>query len=431
MKIAFIAYDSPGYRGGPIINARRLLPELQRNGHEVHALIQYRRGGAPTADILRMQDIIVHSSVYHNWIEDQIEWILNRVIEIQPDVFIPNISVAGWYASRWIRKAGIPTICAYRSDDAFYAAMVEKFVLGDPQWAVSGMVSVNQSAYERVLSKDPKRTKLCVIPSGVPIPKTYARQLKEPLKIVYVGRLVQEQKRIKETIDSLASVLRELPKSTATLIGHTGGDFDEFALKERILSHKLDDRLNYLGTVEPEDLAYELKKYNVIVLLSDYEGTPGSIMDGMASGLVPVCLNRSDGIRELVKHEETGLLVTDREQSFISALIRLDEDVDLRQKLSSNARRHIENGYSLQVSTSRWISFCERLINDEAESKIKIQKPNSYDLPPINPSLAREDKRKPKILKLILWQCIQYKNILVSKVKKTYKITKHILIHNF
>lgn len=37
MKIAFMAYDRPNYFGGPITNARRLLPELVKRGHEIHA----------------------------------------------------------------------------------------------------------------------------------------------------------------------------------------------------------------------------------------------------------------------------------------------------------------------------------------------------------------------------------------------------------
>ncbi|MGB5831971.1 MAG: glycosyltransferase, partial [Thiohalocapsa sp.] len=150
MKIAVLAYDWPGYRGGPIVNARRLLPELHRRGHTVHALLLYQGAGAPSAEVLRSEGVVVDTAPFGRWTEDRIDWLLACLARIQPDVFVPNLSVAGWFAARWARETGIPTVAAYRSDDAFYAAMVETFVLGEPRWAVSGLVCVNQAACERV-----------------------------------------------------------------------------------------------------------------------------------------------------------------------------------------------------------------------------------------------------------------------------------------
>ncbi|MBK1645095.1 hypothetical protein CKO25_10610 [Thiocapsa imhoffii] len=395
MRIAFVAYDWPGYRGGPIVNARRLLPELQRRGHQVHALIQYHRGGSPTADLLRAQGVQVHAVVFHRWTEDRIDWLLERLRAIGPDVFVPNLSVAGWYAARWAREAGIPTIAAYRSDDAFHAGMVEEFVLGDPRWAVSGLISVSQAAHDRILATDPARTRLCVIPSGVPVPSAAADQADGPLRLVYVGRLVQEQKRILETIDALAAVLHRLPDATAMLIGHCAAAPDEATIDARIKGHGLGDRLALLGTLEPDALHDVLRRFHVLVLLSDYEGTPGSVMDGMACGLVPVCLDIPGGVRELVRHEQTGLLVADRGDAFVDAVSRLAHDGVLRRRLATNARRHIRQGYSLEVAADRWEAFLAQLVEENPVPRTTIARPADDALPPVNPGLAREDHRRP------------------------------------
>jgi glycosyltransferase involved in cell wall biosynthesis len=56
----------------------------------------------------------------------------------------------------------------------------------------------------------------------------------------------------------------------------------------------------------------QLIEHNILILLSDYEGTPGAVMDGMACGLVPVCTDISGGVQELVIPDQTGLLVRDR-----------------------------------------------------------------------------------------------------------------------
>jgi len=51
MRISFMAYDRPAYTGGPIINARRILPELVKRGYDVQALLGYHQD-FPNADFL-------------------------------------------------------------------------------------------------------------------------------------------------------------------------------------------------------------------------------------------------------------------------------------------------------------------------------------------------------------------------------------------
>jgi glycosyltransferase involved in cell wall biosynthesis/SAM-dependent methyltransferase len=398
MKIAFLAYDRPGYHGGPIVNALRLLPELHRRGHAVHALIMYRHGGSPSADALATQGVHVHTHEFPVWTEDGMDWLLQTLQKINPDVFVPNLSVPGWFASRWVRAAGVPTVAAYRSDDAFHAAMVETFVLGEPQWAVSGLVCVNRAACDRLSAARPERTRLCVIPSGVPVSEVAANQhAPDGLRLVYVGRLVKEQKRILDVVDALANALKVLPDATATLVGHGGNRTDEQAVDCRIRELGMDHRIRRIGIVEPDRLHELLVSFQLLVLLSDYEGTPGSVMDGMACGLVPVCLDIPGGVRELVRHEETGLLVKDRGASFVEAILRLAGDVQLRQRLATAAREHVRQGYSLSVAADRWEGFFTDLLA-EAGLRSPIDLPRRYHLPPVTAGLAREDPRRPGVL---------------------------------
>ncbi|MCB0832683.1 MAG: glycosyltransferase family 4 protein [Bacteroidetes bacterium] len=397
MKMLFIYYDRPNYYGGPIVNARRLLPELRNRGHDVHCLINYLGSEAPSANYLSQQGVKCHLHPFDHYIEQQIEWILHKVTEVQPDVFIPNLSVAGWFSSRWVRQAGIPTIAAHRNDDAFYWAMVDEFVTGDPEWAVSGLVCVSEHLYKTVKEKKPKYTKLCVIPSGVPVTNQLSDQT-GPLRLVYVGRLVQRAKRILDLIDALALVMRTRDDIIATLVGD-GNELQ--TLQERIESYSLEDRIRIIGTIPSEKIQTILAHHHVLVLLSDYEGTPGAVMDGMAAGLVPVCLDIPGGVRELVTHGETGLLVKDRKQDFVNAIGRLANDNALRKKLATNARSHIKKYYSLSVAADRWETFCTELIR-ESNNRIPLVIPSKYSLPPVRPGLKREDRRIGSVPRRVL-----------------------------
>lgn len=398
MKIAFIVHDRPHYRGGPIVNARRLLPELQRRGHEIHVFAFYHGDGAPNAEYLSQQGIRVYLQRFPKYTEDGIDWLLDRISDINPDVFVPNLSVAGWFAARWVRAAGIPTVAAHRSDDAFHWDMVEQFITGSREWAVSGLVCVSRLLCREISTSSDGSTRVAVIPSGVPVPDTVVDQYDEQciggLRIVYIGRLVQQQKRILDLIDAVAMALHHLPAASMTLIGRGNNSTDEEAVLERIRSHHMQDRIRVVGDLAPESVTLELMNHHVVVLLSDYEGTPGAVMDGMACGLVPVCLDIPGGVRELVRDGETGLLVKDRGDGFVAAITRLAGDPGLRERLGGKARDLIEQEFSLQVAADRWERFLGELVG-ASESRKAIVIPRVYRLPPVRAGLSREDRRRP------------------------------------
>jgi len=422
MKVVFLAFDQKGYRGGPIVNARRLLPELKMRGHEVHALIFYSQNGQPSVEYFEKQGVKTHTHRLLPFIEQNIKWILEHIVGLQPDIFIANSFVAGWFASRWVRKSGIPTIAVHRNDDLFHWDMVDEFVLGRSEWAVSGLVCVSEYLRETVKACGPEHTQLTVIPSGVPINEYVAIQSDEgPLRIAYVGRLVQKQKRIFDVIGSLSVLMEAHSDVTVTLFGNqVSNELQE--INEKIAERNLTERFYFAGSVEPENLHKQLVRHHILVLLSDYEGTPGAVMDGMACGLVPVCLKIPGGVQELVVHERTGILVGDRKGEFYRAINRLKNDVELRRRLGVNARKHIEKHYSLSVAADRWEMFFSDLLQDNIKrSKLKI--PDYYSLPPVRKGLAREDHRSPLFLPPYIINKIQF---VVNYIKGK----KHCLFKN-
>ena len=407
MKIVFMLLDAPNYFGGPTTNARRLLPELKKRGHEIHAMILFKGEEIPTTQYLKSQGIHCYLYPRQSYTQAQLTWILKQLQYINPDIFVPNIFVSGYYAAKWTQEAGIPAIAAHRSNDEFHWQMVNEFVVGDPQWAVAGLVCVNDQLKAEVKKLNPQKTQLCVIPSGVPIPEASSAQ-KTPLKIAYVGRLVQEQKRVRETLEALIEVTKRYQDISVTFFGEGG---ESSYLEKRVAQVNLSEKISFAGSVPSEELHKQLIEHNILVLLSDYEGTPGAIMDGMACGLVPVCTNISGGVQELVIPNQTGLLVRDRAESFQQAIDILYNNPEWRVQLANNARQHIINEYSLEEAVNRWENFCQELIAT-APFRSQIRIPRFYHLP--LPQNCR-DYRQPSI-----WKTLSKKNrkmIVKSKVK--------------
>lgn len=387
LKIVFMAHDQPGYCAGPTINARRLLPEFQRRGHDVTAMLMYRRGQCPSAAYLREQGVECVTAPIRPSTGRTIRWILGQLQVIDPDVFVPNVSIAGSFAGRWAREAGIPTVTTHLSDDELNWGKAEQFACGDPKWAVSGLACVSEELTARTMTKNPK-SQVATILHGSPTPPGVADQ-SLPLRFVYAGRLEETQKRISEVFRAVCEALERHPEATAKFIG-SGSQLRKLQATTR--DRNLSSRVFFTGPVDQDKVLDEMVDCNVLVLLSDYEGLPGAVVDAMSCGLVPVCLQCPGGLDGLVIHDETGLIVKDRDRDFQSTVDRLSNDEKLRNRIAQNARDYAIKHLSVSRSADLWECFFEELIA-EAGPRKRITVPQQIMLPPIHPKLAREDIR--------------------------------------
>lgn len=90
------------------------------------------------------------------------------------------------------------------------------------------------------------------------------------------------------------------------------------------------------------DLPADLKSAAVLVYITRAEGLGSAALLAMAHG-VPVVASKVGGLPEIVSHCENGVL-TDNEPAAIAAAIR--RALILRERLSANARRCIEDKFS-------------------------------------------------------------------------------------
>jgi hypothetical protein len=135
-----------------------------------------------------------------------------------------------------------------------------------------------------------------------------------------------------------------------------------------------------------------LAEAHVLVLLSDYEGLPVALAEAMACGVVPVCLNIRSGISELVEHNVTGLLVSDREDDFVSAIRQIATEAGCWERLSHAARAKVSAFYSNDFCASAWAELF-LMLQRQAPEKQPLPQPKALILPPANPALALFDQR--------------------------------------
>jgi glycogen synthase len=215
---------------------------------------------------------------------------------------------------------------------------------------------------------------------------------------MYVGRLVEEQKRITEVTRALCRVVREVSETEAVIYGE-GPEAPK--VKEIISTEGRGLPVRFAGRIDNDLMQDHLAQGHALVLLSDYEGLPVALMEAMACGVVPICLQTRSGVGELVEQGVTGLLVRDRANDFIAAVRKLRREPLLWQRLSSAARAKIEDDYTNELAAEKWKDLFTRL-QQSSGRPLALAVPRQLGLPPLHPSLAREDRRRPAIPVMIV-----------------------------
>jgi glycosyltransferase involved in cell wall biosynthesis len=106
----------------------------------------------------------------------------------------------------------------------------------------------------------------------------------------------------------------------------------------------LPDVVEFRGIVR--DMTAVYREADILVLTSDWEGTPNVVLEAMASGLTVVA-RPIGGVPEIIKHGETGFLTdTKDEDALADSMLKLINDSRLRMKVGRSAAEHVNANYS-------------------------------------------------------------------------------------
>lgn len=198
-------------------------------------------------------------------------------------------------------------------------------------------------------------SKIDLFPNKIAIPDEVSRVEHEGINILFLGRICKA-KGVDELIDAVAKVREKFPKINLRL----AGIYEDTSFEDKI--EKNSDFITYLGWVGDKDKDEELRKCDIFVLPSYFEGQGVSVLEAMVYGC-PVIATNVGGIPMMIDDHETGLLVEAKSSEAISkAIYEILTDDTLRNEIKIRARSKIEREFDIKDVVEKLTSIYEEVI---------------------------------------------------------------------
>lgn len=192
------------------------------------------------------------------------------------------------------------------------------------------------------------------------------------LRIAWVGRLDNQQKRISD----LATILTSLDRKGITFTLSIAGDGpDRTQLENELQTWIQTDRVRLLGFLDKSKLQSFYNNHNILLITSEWETGPIVAWEAMMSGLVVVS-------SEYIGHASEGALVNEQTallypigsgEAAARQLSRLT-NTHIRKELAKRGQQMAISRYSLDSSLKSWEEAFKLIIMGESRKKMQYRK---------------------------------------------------------
>jgi glycosyltransferase involved in cell wall biosynthesis len=323
--------------------------ELVRRSIPVH-IFCFEQAHPLASDFERLHLPVLCLDERRQIFEDRMQTVLQRLREFRPTVVLASLSQSSFEVLRYL-PAGVFRMGAIQSDDpGVYAAIAPYAGVLDALAAVSATI---KRRVEADVNFDGVPVKY--LPYGVSMPEQLPASCGNragALRILYLGRLIQEQKRVR----LFPEILKRLAASDIPFCWTVAGDGpDRPFLEANLKTVRTHQSVSVIGPVKHEEVPALLAAHDVFLLASDYEGLPLSLLEAMGHGLVPVVSDLPSGIPEVVDENTGKLIAPDQTAGYADAIIALHHNRCELGRLSRNARERVCREFSIASMTDRWL----------------------------------------------------------------------------
>ncbi len=362
MKIVFLDTTMDGaIIGGAHTFLPKILNGLNRRNVEIH-LVTKGRPSEKLAQGLKDSGAIIHNKLWpeYSLVEDATPILADWLNKLKADVFVISASGdIGWTVLPYLSPNIATVAIGHNDSDTFY----------EPARYYSGFLSLAIGVSEEICrsyvhKSDISEKNVVWIPYGVEShPPDFNRQVlagTQKISLVYVGRLVEEQKRSSDLI----KIIQLLTKRTIPFQFRIIGDGPLYSrFQEELAAAIASGDVQMTGWLTNEELMTHLHHSDIFILTSSYEGFCISLVEAMANGCCAIVTDIKSGNKQLVTNEQNGYVVPVGDiESFIKSIAYLAANpstlLELRRKSYEVGR-----SYSVERMVENYIDCFAKLID--------------------------------------------------------------------
>ena len=282
-----------------------------------------------------------------------------------------NWAPSGVIAGLAGRLRGVPAVTSIRGTDMSWAVRFpwSRWILRLCLLLNYKVVTVSEAMALQLTEWFPhQRIKLEMIPNGVNLkPPMASPATSGGFTFVVIGNLIP-QKNVDLVIHALANLSKTHANARLCIIGDGSQKMRLHRLTHDLGVNRLVD---FKGQLPPEQTMDHLACCQTLILASTSEGRPNVVLEAMAAG-VPVIASDIHGVRELIAHDERGLLFVPGDLAQLAGQMgRLLTQPDLGRRLAANARRWVQaQGLTWENTAARYADLYRLVLSEHRHGKI-------------------------------------------------------------
>ncbi len=272
-------------------------------------------------------------------------------------VIIPNYGELSHAAAMHRRADGARVIAIAHTNDEVYGQLLSTY----DRWDAAVGVSPVCAGWVREMARG---RDVAEIPYGVPVPgaRDRARDALAPIRLAYIGRVVEKQKRV----SNLLIVLEELNALGVPFEFDLVGDGDALDEWQREAQRRSmpPGCVRIHGARSREWVRDFYRELDVSVITSDAEGTSVAMLESMAAGVLPCVTRVDESIDALLRDGENAIVVPVGDMKRMARRIaEFARDRDLLERCGGEARRTIERGgYTIAHCAEAYAALLRRVM---------------------------------------------------------------------
>lgn len=392
MRIGIFTETYTPYISGLVTSEVMLKKALEQQGHEVYVvtanLESFKYEYNEKEHILRIPGI--PTGIYDSRLTSMYPiQAVNKIRSWKLDVIHSQTEFAiGTFARILAKQYNIPLVHTYHTmyeDYIHYITkgyfkksskkLVEYFTKFYCDKTATELIVPTNKTFKLFKEKYGVEKNINIIPTGIEVERFYKENInqrdlnslkktlrlnKKDFVILFVGRLAEE-KNIEFLLESQKEINKKY-KNIKLLIVGDGPDKEQY--EELAKSLNIEKTTIFTGKTAWDEIPFYYHCANVFATASKTETQGLTIIEAMASNVVPICMN-DEAFQSMITEGLNGLFFKNKEE-FIEEIFYLYENEAIHKKLNQQARIQAEQ-YNTTLYAEKVLSVYNRAIKEKKE----------------------------------------------------------------